>query len=755
VSQDDNEEAALRAVALGNASAILQARARADRELAEARQSLQARTNELVESLSLMRATLEATADGILVTAADGRIVTFNERFLTIWGLPHQAVEGANHGDLAALVGHRFRDPHNLLSRIQHIYRSPHSDELDVLEMADGRVFERFSRPQQLDGRAVGRVWSYRDVTDRRRAEEAAREEARVLDLLNRTGQAISSTLDLPKLLQQVTDTGRELSDAEFGAFFYNALGEDGGFYQLYTLSGAPREAFESFGHPRPTPIFKPTFDGEACVRVADVTQDPRYGQWSPHHGMPHGHLPVRSYMAAAVTSRNGRVLGGLLFGHSSPGVFTERSERLLRGVAAQAAIAIDNALLYEESRRVAAESERLAQAERAARSEITRASHLKDDFLATLSHELRTPLTAILGWARVLMRKRDDTETIDRGLEAIERNAVAQAQLIDDLLDMSRIMSGKVRLDVRPTDLAQVVDAAIESVRPSADAKDVRLVSVLDPRAGPVPADPARLQQVVWNLLTNAIKFTPKGGRVEAVLRRVNSHLELTVVDNGVGIAPEFMPHVFDRFRQADSSTTRSHGGLGLGLSIVKQLVEMHGGTVHAYSEGRDRGATFTVCVPLSAVRPQPHEVHPTADSASPGIDVSLDGMHVLVVDDEPDTRELLSHLLTDCHAHVHTARSAREGMEALQRLKPDALISDIGMPEQDGYQFIRAVRGLPADRGGRTPAIALTAFARSEDRTRAMLAGYQLHIAKPIEPHELLAALASLVGRMPQLPH
>jgi CheY-like chemotaxis protein len=299
------------------------------------------------------------------------------------------------------------------------------------------------------------------------------------------------------------------------------------------------------------------------------------------------------------------------------------------------------------------------------------------------------------------------------------------------------------------------VVDAALESVRPSADAKGVRLVRVLDPRAGPVPADPGRLQQVVWNLLTNAIKFTPRGGRVDAVLRRVNSHLELTVSDTGMGIAPEFMPHVFDRFRQADSSTTRSHGGLGLGLSIVKQLVEMHGGTVQAHSDGQERGATFTVCVPLSAVRPQLDDTHPTAAGLSPAIDVRLDGMSVLVVDDEPDTRELLSHLLADCHARVHTASSAREGIEALQRLKPDALISDIGMPGQDGYQFIRAVRGLPAERGGRTPAIAVTAFARSEDRTRAMLAGYQLHIAKPIEPHELLAALASLVNRMPPLPH
>ncbi|HET9206119.1 MAG TPA: ATP-binding protein, partial [Burkholderiaceae bacterium] len=634
----------------------------------------------------------------------------------------------------------------------ESLYALPDTEALDVLEMTDGRVFERYSRPQWLDGRAVGRVWSYRDVTDRRRAEEAAREEARVLDLLNRTGAAITATLEIDMLLQKVTDAGRELSEAEFGAFFYNATDDSGNFYQLYTLSGAPREAFESFGHPRATPLFGPTFAGSAPVRIADVTQDPRYGQWGPHHGMPPGHLPVRSYLAVAVTSRSGRILGGLFFGHSTPGVFSERAERLLVGIAAQAAIAIDNALLYEETRRVAAERERLIDAERAARSDIARASQLKDDFLATLSHELRTPLTAMLGWARVLLRKRDDPETLERGLEAIERNATAQAQLIEDLLDMSRIMSGKVRLDVQPTDFSAVVDAAVESVRPLADAKAIQLTRVLDPRAGPVPADPARLQQVVWNLLTNAIKFTPTGGRVDAVLQRVNSELQLTVSDSGIGIATAFLPHVFDRFRQADASTTRTHGGLGLGLSIVKQLVELHGGSVRAHSEGVGHGASFTVSMPLSALKARLGDAHPGTANLTPEVDVSLDGMQVLVVDDERDTRELLSHLLADHQVQVHTATSAHEALALLRRLKPDALISDIGMPDQDGYQFIREVRRLPPEQGGRTPAIALTAFARSEDRTRAMLAGYQLHIAKPIEPHELLAALASLAGRMPE---
>ena len=509
---------------------------------------------QLIETLSLLRATLESTADGILVTAPDGRIVTFNERFLAIWGLPRESVEGANHIDMVRLVGSRFRDPSDLGRRIESLYTMPDTEALDTLEMTDGRVFERYSRPQWLDGRAVGRVWSYRDVTDRRRAEEAVREEARVLDLLNRTGAAISSTLELDMLLQTVTDAGRELSEAEFGAFFYNATDDSGNFYQLYTVSGAPREAFESFGHPRATPLFGPTFAGSAPVRIADVAQDPRYGQWGPHHGMPPGHLPVRSYLAVAVTSRSGRILGGLFFGHSTPGVFSERAERLVVGIAAQAAIAIDNALLYQETRRVAAERERLIDAERAARNDIARASQLKDEFLATLSHELRTPLNAMLGWARVLLKKRDDRETLERGLEAIERNATAQAQLIEDLLDMSRIMSGKVRLDVQPTDFSAVVEAAIDSVRPSADAKGDPLDEGARParrpgagRSGTAAAgglEPAHQCDQVHRQAAAASTRCCNGSTPQ---------LELSVSDTGIGIAPEFLPHVFDRFRQAD----------------------------------------------------------------------------------------------------------------------------------------------------------------------------------------------------------
>ncbi len=397
-------------------------------------------------------------------------------------------------------------------------------------------------------------------------------------------------------------------------------------------------------------------------------------------------------------------------------------------------------------------ERESLLTAERAARSEAERVSVMKDEFLATLSHELRTPLNAIVGWSQLLAFGKTDAADLQKGLEAIQRNARAQAQLIEDLLDMSRIISGKVRLDVQWADLATVVDTAVDSLRPSADAKDIRLRKILDPHAGPVSGDPARLQQIVWNLLSNAIKFTPKGGKVDVVLQRVNSHLELTFHDSGIGIKPEFLPFVFERFRQADSSSTRSYGGLGLGLSIVKNLVELHGGTVSVESAGDGLGATFIVGLPLAPVRGNEKREHPATRNASNLDDTKLNlaGVKVLIVDDEPDARILIGRVLTYCQADVLMAASATEGLDQLRTYRPDVLVSDIGMPGMDGYQFIRNVRSLSAEQGGKTPAIALTAFARSEDRTRAMIAGYQVHISKPIEPQELAATVGSLAGRM-----
>ena len=747
----EEEEELLRSVALRNANAIQVHRQRVDEDLRRTRTELEARTHELARSLAVMQATLESTADAILVTSETGRIETFNQRLLDVWGLQRDLIADDDHAALTRRIGNLFRDPQAVSARIESVYASP-GESSDRLELADGRTFECFSRPQSVAGRTVGRVWSYRDITERKRAEDALRDEARVLDLLNQTGNAVASSLDLRVLLQTVTDAGTQLSGAEYGAFFYDATDERGAAFHLHTLSGLCPDA-GSLTPEQATPLFSPQFGSDAPIRFDDVLLDPHYAETAARHALPGGHGPVRSYLAVPVKSRGGKAIGGLLFGHRQPGVFDARSERIVVGIAGQASIAVGNAHLYEEARRVAEERERLVGTERAARAEVARVSQLKDEFLATLSHELRTPMSAILGWAKALLLKRADAATLERGLDAISRNATAQARLIDDLLDMNRIVSGKVRLEVRTLDMAPVIAAAIEVVRPSADAKELRLQQVLDPLAGTVSGDPDRLQQVIWNLLTNAVKFTPRGGRIEVLLRRAENHLELTVRDDGIGIDARFLPQVFDRFRQADASTTRSHGGLGLGLSIARQLVELHGGSIAAASDGLGAGASFVVRLPLQpAHAPASLEPQGAAGEAAVDqrIDLDLQGVRILIVDDEADARDLLAELLSGFGAAVHSAGSAGEALSLLARVRPDLLISDIGMPERDGYQLIQDVRRLAPDVGGKTPAIALTAFARSEDRTRSMVSGFQVHLAKPVETHELMATVSSLVGRI-----
>lgn len=893
-------------------------------------------------------------------------------------------------------------------------------------------------------GRTVRMSGVCLDITERRRIEDRLREQTESLETVNQLGQMISAELDQLKLVQAVTDAATELTGARFGSFFYNVIEERGEAYMLYTLSGVPREAFSHFPMPRATDLFDPTFRGEAVIRIADVKQDPRYGKNSPYYGMPEGHLPVTSYLAVPVVSRSGAVLGGLFFGHPDRAVFTERHEQIVVGLAAQAAVAIDNARLFEiaereraqleasehryrvlaeaipqmvwtsaadgvtdyfnqrwsdytgltleesrgwgweqvlhpddleatvetwtrsfqsgeqyeieyrlrrgsdgsyrwhlgrayplrdpdgaiskwfgtctdiddqkraeESQRFLAEASRLlsssldcgvtlasvarlavpqmcdwclidmldekgevkqlvvehrdpamvellmemqrrypgfsiksgplrevlqtgrsalvteipeslltavaaddehlrsikelglksfmvvplvsrgrvfgtitfvtaesgrayskqdlALAEELANhaalavenarlyQESQEASRLKDDFLATVSHELRTPLNAVLGWSRMLRGGKVDPETADQALEVIERNAKSQAQLIEDLLDVSRIITGKLRLNVSPVDPVPIINAAIDAVRPAATAKCIRIQTLLDPLAGTVSGDPDRLQQVIWNLLSNAIKFTPKNGRVQVTLERVNSHIEVTIADTGVGISSEFLPFVFDRFRQADSTLTRSHGGLGLGLAIVRHLVEMHGGTVSADSAGAGQGAAFRIKLPLRAVKEIEQRTRPSellvgaAESAAFDINSapSLAGALVLVVDDEPDARDLLKTVLTQCGADVVAVGSASEALREIERQAPDCIVSDIEMPGEDGYSLIQKIRQINHRPQGSVPAVALTAHARAEDRMRALTAGYNMHVPKPVEPAELAVVIASLIRR------
>ena len=405
------------------------------------------------------------------------------------------------------------------------------------------------------------------------------------------------------------------------------------------------------------------------------------------------------------------------------------------------------------DRKRAEAELERLLASEKQLRRQAEEASRLKDEFLAVVSHELRSPLNAITGWASLLLMRQLDDRT-KHAIETILRNAQTQTQLVADLLDVSRIVTGQLRLKVRSFQLIPVIEAAIEVVRPASEAKSIRIETILDPSAGPIAGDPDRMQQIFWNLLSNAVKFTPKGGRIQVRLQRINSHVEVVVSDTGRGVDPKLLPFIFERFRQGDSSTTREHGGLGLGLAIVRHLVELHGGVVNAYSDGAGKGAEFIVQLPtlVSARTSQPGEerVHPSAGGNLSGGVPALAGVRVLVVDDERDAREIISVILGEAGAEMATASSTREALDLVERWKPDVLISDIGMPGESGYDLIRKVRALPAGKGGQTPAIALTAYARVEDRLKILSAGFQMHVPKPIEPIELATVVASLAKRL-----
>jgi PAS domain S-box-containing protein len=445
-----------------------------------------------------------------------------------------------------------------------------------------------------------------------------------------------------------------------------------------------------------------------------------------------HGYAQMQQAVRISPLTYEGRIIGTLT-------VIDDVTERVMREAELQAQI---------EART------RLLASEKLARGEAERANRLKDDFLATVSHELRNPLNAIMGWAHMLRLGKLTPPNAERAVETIYRNAKSQAQLVADLLDVSRIISGKLRLDVRTVDLIPIVNAAIDSIRPAADAKAIRLQTILDPGAGPILGDADRLQQIVWNLLSNAVKFTPKGGTIKVKVQRVDAHVEIVVSDSGVGISKEFLPYVFDRFRQADASTTRIHGGLGLGLSIVHQLVDLHGGSVSVRSEGEGTGATFTISLPFVGVVNGPNEGESAPPAAVDHI-ISLDGLpslqglKVLVVDDEADTRELIREVLRECGSEVIMSRSAEEALEALAEHNPDILISDLGMPDEDGYSLIAKIRALPEERGGRIPAAALTAYARAEDRMRVLRSGFQFHLPKPVDSAELVTVVASLAGR------
>jgi PAS domain S-box-containing protein len=529
-----------------------------------------------------LAAIVESSDDAIISKDLNGIVQTWNQSAERVFGYSAAEMVGASIRRL--IPQDRQSEEDETLARIRRGDRLDHFET--VRRRKDGSlvlISLTVSPIRDSDGRIVGASKIARDISLLRRIElervQLLQETAAVAETLNAVGTIVAGTLDRTTVVQAVTDAATELTTAAFGAFFDSVAGDRGEAYTLNTSSGIRREDFSQFPMPRNSPVFEPTFSGTRIVRADDIAADPRYGDNPLHQDLPAAHLPVRSYLAVPVKSRNGEVLGGLFFGHPDVGRFNERHERLASGIASWASVALENARLYVT---------------------VQEASRLKDEFLASLSHELRTPLNAILGYARMLREGAVALERQPQALATVERNAMSLATIVEDVLDVSRIISGKMRLNIQSVDLAGLVRATLDTVAPAADAKALRLEADLDPDVPSIPADAERLQQVLWNLVSNAVKFTGRGGSVRVRLARRPHHLQFDIVDTGIGIDAAFLPHLFERFRQADAGFTRERGGLGLGLAISKQLVEMHGGTIVAASEGEGRGATFCVMLPI-----------------------------------------------------------------------------------------------------------------------------------------------------------
>jgi PAS domain S-box-containing protein len=706
-SEDDeageaDEASRLRSVAMQNAHSILAARRRAEDELR--RQS------------AWLRVTLASIGDALIATDAEGRVSFMNGVAEMLTGWIQADAMGHPLTDVFRIVDEERREPVDnpaVRSLAEGVIVGLANHTLLVARDGTERPIDDSAAPIRSEsGEIIGCVLVFRDVTERRRAERELRKIAQALresetqsDRQRRVYEAIlTNTPDFAYVI-----------DLQHRFTYANE--------NLLKMWGFTRE--QAIGRTFLELGYEPW---HAALHCREVDQVAATG------------LPLRGEVPFSGT------FGRRIYDYIFVPVFG--ADGTVEAVAGTTRDVTDHKHAEEER-------EALLASERSARAEAERASRVKEDFLATLSHELRTPLSAILGWTQILLRKPPTRETLEQGLTVIDRNARMQAQLIADLLDMSRIISGKMQMDVQRVELPVIIEAAMESVRPAAEARGVTLQSELVPVAESVHGDPTRLQQVVWNLLSNAVKFTPRDGSVTLSLTRVDSRIAIAVRDTGKGIRADFLPHVFERFRQADSSAAREYAGLGLGLAIVKQLVELHGGSVQAVSAGEGLGSTFTVFLPVSAVRSAAslelgRANDATARRALAAASASCDapllaGVRVLVVDDEPDARDLVRRVLEDCQAEVIVASSADTALAAAVREHPDVIVSDIGLPGIDGYAFMRALRRS----GNRVPAAALTAFARSEDRTRALQAGFQTHIVKPVEPAELIAAVAALVHK------
>ncbi len=681
-----------------------------------------------------LAAIVDHSDDAIVSKDTDGRILSWNHAAERMYG--YSAEEAVGRSIRLIVPPDRQGEEDHVLASIRRGARIDHFETVRLRK--DGTTVPislTVSPIRDASGAVIGASKIARDISERQRAEAAAARTTRHDSVLAEATTVLTAAkspddtlrslapLIVPDLadwcaIDRVTDDG----DVETVAVAHADHGQQDLVQAARREAGGRRALFS------PQPVVRTG----APILIARVTDDMLAAGDDPDLQSALRRLGVVSYLCVPLVL-HGRSLGALTMATTVSGrLFDHEDLRLAEGIATRAALALENARAYEQ---------------------LETANRLKDEFLATLSHELRTPLNAVVGYARLLRSGTVSPERVPQMIEVMDRNATALTQIVEDVLDVSRIISGKSRLHVRPLELGQVLRDAVGTIEPAADAKGVRGQSVLETDAA-VSGDPDRLQQAFWNVLSNAVRFTPRGGRVHVCLQRVNSHVEVVITDTGIGITAAFLPHVFERFRQAEGGTNRQHGGLGLGLAIARHIVEMHGGTIHAASEGPGTGATFRIRLPLMIVHTEPYlevgRVHPRT-SAGPGTGPAgdLHGMHVLAVDDDEDALALFTTVLQQAGARVTTASSVETAMERLQIDHPHVLIADLGMPVHNGFDLIRQVRESPDPALRQIPAAALTAYARSEDRAKVLHSGFEMHLAKPIHPSELVAAVAALARR------
>jgi PAS domain S-box-containing protein len=719
----------------------LQRAQRRTEQTSEERNRLLTQEKNLARDARLLAAIVDSSDDAIISKDLNGIVTSWNHAAERMYG--YSAREAIGQSIRLIIPADRQDEEDQVLDRIRRGEPVQHFET--VRRHKDGTLLPvalTVSPVRDTAGVIIGASKIARDIRERKRAEAQAQRASRQTAFLARIAAVLGTSLDYEHALKAVAN----LAVPEIADWCAIDIEESGEIRRVAVAHidpskiGLTRMFPERYDDPTP-PCSVPHI-----VRTGTPTVIPEITEEVIASSTPGGReylrlireLGLRSFMCLPLVA-HGRTVGALSLGTGESGrSYTEEDIGFAEDVASRTALAVENARAYLE---------------------VQKANRLKDEFLATLSHELRTPLNAILGYARMLRSGMMKGEKVTGALETVERNATSLTQIVEDVLDVSRIVSGKIRLNVQPVELQAVVRNAAATVHPAADAKGLRIETVIDPRVGPVSGDPDRLQQVVWNLLANAVKFTPRHGRVQIRLEQVNSHVEIVVSDTGIGIPEGFLPYIFERFRQAEGGTTRQHPGLGLGLAIARHIVEMHGGTIHAASGGEGKGATFRVQLPVMIVhREQPVEerrVHPRSERpAASTIFPSLQGARVLAVDDDADALVLLREVLESAGAHVMTAGSATEALDAVQALHPDVLVADLGMPTVDGFELIARIRRAPDEVVRDIPAAALTAYARSEDRAKTLRSGFEMHLAKPIDPAELVAAVAALARRRVRTP-